>query len=287
MPSNYQGSETLTQWSPRLFPIPIEYPYLIKKYYGVDSTVNQSECYAYLNFDYLFSPALLPTAIINRDNQTYWDEIFPGLDRVQMMNYLRVVTVNVALTGFVTKRTVQELVIGYDDPFLTQMKYMDPAIGGNPSIPNNINYGQNQSYNENQNTQRVMYTGEGDYNKVRGYTSVFGFPNITVPVPFFDGNTSYISYVQPYINSTPIVGNDGAFGRPNLDRQNIDTDDIYVDVIFRGCTTEKSDISNDYADIRTERFVIPDNFLENKEKNPENANFHQDKYDGFLNFTSI
>lgn len=62
-----------------------------------------------------------------------------------------------------------------------------------------------------------MYTGEGDYTKVRNYLSAYGNSNITVPIVGFNGNTSTLTFINPYINSTPILGNDGAFTRPNLD----------------------------------------------------------------------
>jgi len=41
-------------------------------------------------------------------------------------------------------------------------------------------------------------------------------------------------YNNPYINSTAIRGNDGAFGRPNIDKDDINNDNVYVDVLYRG-----------------------------------------------------
>lgn len=86
-----------------------------------------------------------------------------------------------------------------------------------------------------------MYTGEGDYTKIRLYKSAYGQPNTTVPIPFFNGNESNGTlYVNPYVNSVPINGNDGAFGRPNINKDDVNTDNIYVDILYRGCRTEES-----------------------------------------------
>lgn len=82
-----------------------------------------------------------------------------------------------------------------------------------------------------------MYTGEGDFTKVRNYVSAYGKPNITVPIVGFNGNESIVNFVNPYVNSTPILGNDGAFGRPNMNADDVSTNNVYVDVLFRGCKT--------------------------------------------------
>lgn len=88
---------------------------------------------------------------------------------------------------------------------------------------------------------RVMYTGEGDYTKLRDYHSVYGLENITVRRPAFNGNTSVIQLVNPYINETKIVGNDGAFCHPNLKNDDINVDNVYVDLLFRGTGAVKTD----------------------------------------------
>lgn len=99
-----------------------------------------------------------------------------------------------------------------------------------------------------------MYSGEGDYTKLRNYKSAYGIENITVPTPTFNGNETVVIFRNPYVNSTPISGNDGAFSTPNVDANDISIDNIYVDVLYRSCKTEKSGVENYYAGIRTERF---------------------------------
>jgi hypothetical protein len=40
----------------------------------------------------------------------------------------------VGLGGIVQERSVQDLVFGYEDDFLKNLRDMDPATGGDPSI---------------------------------------------------------------------------------------------------------------------------------------------------------
>lgn len=119
-----------------------------------------------------------------------------------------------------------------------------------------------------------MYTGEGDYSKLRSYESAYNMTDTYVQRPAFDGNKTITSYVQPFVNKTPIRGNDGAFTSPNIDKDDITVNYIYVDILYRSCGTEKSSKTIDYDGITTERFNIPGNFMENKTNNPINANFY-------------
>ena len=40
----------------------------------------------------------------------------------------------VGFGGLTQKRTPNDLIFGYEDPFLTKMKALDPMLGGDPSI---------------------------------------------------------------------------------------------------------------------------------------------------------
>jgi hypothetical protein len=50
------------------------------------------------------------------------------------MDYIRFVTIEVGFGGLTQERTVNELLFGYEDPFLKTLKEMDPMLGGDPSI---------------------------------------------------------------------------------------------------------------------------------------------------------
>lgn len=54
------------------------------------------------------------------------------------MEYIRFVVVEVGFGGFTQKRTPNELIFGYTDPFLSQLKQLPPILGGDPSIETTV-----------------------------------------------------------------------------------------------------------------------------------------------------
>lgn len=59
----------------------------------------------------------------------------------EFQDYLRYVTVFVAFDGFVKERSAYELVFGYVDGFLNDLKEnIDPCRGGDPSIPSLVHF---------------------------------------------------------------------------------------------------------------------------------------------------
>jgi hypothetical protein len=51
-----------------------------------------------------------------------------------LLEYIRFIAIEVGFGGISQERTVNELLFGYEDPFLKQLKEMDPMLGGDPSI---------------------------------------------------------------------------------------------------------------------------------------------------------
>lgn len=47
-------------------------------------------------------------------------------------------TIEVGFGGFTQKRSANELLFGYEDPFLKNLKEMDPMLGGDPSIETKV-----------------------------------------------------------------------------------------------------------------------------------------------------
>lgn len=50
--------------------------------------------YKYLNYDYLFSAPMMATAMIKRDNLTYLNNTYPGINMDDVFNYFRYTIVN-------------------------------------------------------------------------------------------------------------------------------------------------------------------------------------------------
>lgn len=66
----------------------------------------------------------------------YWENM------TLLKNYVRFVVVEVGFGGYTTTHTVNEFVFGYDDPFLTALKEMEPMLGGDPSVVTTVAFNE-------------------------------------------------------------------------------------------------------------------------------------------------
>lgn len=62
-------------------------------------------------------------------------------NRLQLQFYLRYVVLEVALQGATHRRTAHDLLWGYIDPFILNLKTLDVQKGGDPSLNAVINLG--------------------------------------------------------------------------------------------------------------------------------------------------
>ena len=56
----------------------------------------------------------------------------------KIKRYIRYVTIFITLEGFTMEQTAYDLMFGYTDPFLDDIKHNYPPFGGDPSVQSKI-----------------------------------------------------------------------------------------------------------------------------------------------------
>jgi hypothetical protein len=59
-----------------------------------------------------------------------------------LMKYIRWTCIQITLNGYTTRRTPREILFGYEDEFLAQVKNAYPPFGGDPSAPSVIAFNE-------------------------------------------------------------------------------------------------------------------------------------------------
>ena len=114
----------------------------------------------------------------------------------------------------------------------------------------------------------------------RLYYSVFGTQDMLQMVPDFDGNETRNITKNPYNELVPLKGTDGFTDRPNLNPDG-DSFEVFVTMLFRyGITHGKKDTRN-YNGLTGYLYRMDNSLMD---KNPI---FNQDRWNGFLNFSSV
>jgi hypothetical protein len=85
------------------------------------------------SWDYLFSALKNQELMLENDpveftRKFYWDDI------KMLKTYLKYISIEVSFGGLTVQRSVRDILFGYDDDFIRQLKELDPAMGGDPSL---------------------------------------------------------------------------------------------------------------------------------------------------------
>lgn len=287
----YNASFSVSEWNSSLFPKPIEFLGFLnitqlnrsKIVIPTDRKgINETISAQLLTFDCLFNAVMNNKVFVfylNNDLKNFTKN-FPVENPLLLLNYLRYVTLEFGFGGIVVQKNVSDLLLGYEVPFIKTMRDTDPAMGGNPSINPVVGFCPNSTAEDALFNKQVMYTGRGDVNKIRTYHTVLDSQNIVLRTPDFDGNETRNITKNPYNEIVPIKGTDAFTNRPNLDPSG-DSFNVFVTMLFRyGTTSGKSD-TRDFNGL-TGYLYRMNNDLMNK-----NPVFNQNKWNGFLNFSSI
>lgn len=68
------------------------------------------------------------------EDAVFFEQLFYWKNKTLLMDYVRFVAIEIGFGGLTQERTVNEMLFGYEDPFLKTLKEMDPMLGGDPSI---------------------------------------------------------------------------------------------------------------------------------------------------------
>jgi hypothetical protein len=98
--------------------------------------------------------------------------------------------------------------------------------------------------------------------------------------PTFNGNvTDNTTFFNPWKEEVPIIGSDSMTNPA-------DTTIAYVSDLFRGATAKYVG-EIEIAGYKARRYRIPTDFYQKKSINPKNDKFHQDRWSGNINLTSV
>lgn len=74
-----------------------------------------------LSFDKLFSGSMVMELLLEQ-NKTRFEELYYWKDMDLFKNFIKFVTLEVGFGGLTQRRTPRELLFGYEDPFLKNLK---------------------------------------------------------------------------------------------------------------------------------------------------------------------
>lgn len=287
----FVNSYSLKDWEPEMFPKMWEYYAVLEKYpnFTTNNTVkgfNTSVSRIHLSYQRFFNQ-MIRFAIIDY-NFNYTEDIirlFKTDDPKALYNYIKYMMINHVLNGMTTIKTVKELLWGYKNSFIHKIKTLNPQEGGDPSLPDTVSLMTNITYDTSFNNTQSVFSGETDVSKVRMYKEIYGIPYVTFNDTAFNGNDSYVLYTNPWVNKTDFGGTDSFGNSPNIDKNSKVY--IYVTDLFKGGYGVCNGETHDYNGVEALTFRLPESYMQNKENNPENANFYLDRWNGLLNLTSI
>lgn len=67
-------------------------------------------------------------------NDTRFLELYYWAEPKPLRSYIKYMVLEITFNGFTMRRSPQELLFGYEDSFLQQLRDLDPAQGGDPSL---------------------------------------------------------------------------------------------------------------------------------------------------------
>jgi hypothetical protein len=117
-------------------------------------TFSIDELFAVSTFEGWFSAPVILSGIIKN--------VFGA----KFLDYIRWFGITITLNGLTMDRTVREILFGYEDEYLAQIKNTYPPFGGDPSAPSVIAL-NDLNLTETDELQTIVFkTGKDDYRNV-------------------------------------------------------------------------------------------------------------------------
>lgn len=200
---------------------------------------------------------------------------------------MKYILLEIPFNGYTMQRSPQELLFGYEDDFLKQLKETDPAMGGDPSL--NVVAALNEANVTEEDAHlypQSVETGVGQLNRTRAFKTINGKPTINMNYSYWNGYEVLNDTKSPWMVADPLDGTDGSRSYPGLkedpDANNIS---IYIPAVYRiGLARYNTTIQKYGLDVLDTR-ISPDVFM-NEHDNPANKRYYMG-YSCFLNITPI
>lgn len=204
-----------------------------------------------------------------------------------LKSYFKYISIEVSFGGLAVERTVREHLFGYEDSFIKQLKELDPAMGGDPSLSTWIALNEPNSTEEQAKLYpQSMNTGRDDIKQLRQYKTMNGLPYVNINYSYFDGNDIQQGLKSPWAENDPLGGTDGSRGAPQMIADPEQNDyRIFIPAIYRigkakyNTTFRMYDL--DVYDMR----IAPETLASSREF-PANKKYYMG-FTGFINITTI
>lgn len=242
------AADTIKKWDENHYKQPPEY-YLFCKHFGYEVNIDLVTMKNITNFDYLFSSKWISDRFIE-----YTDpKIVPTpFNSKQFIDYLRFVMIYEVL-GFFTKKSVKDLMWGYEDPLLKLVNETNYFMGGD-RIPTNFSLLNNMWEPPEEGNEWSMYTGVDNYTMTRQFKTVSGSDRsiILMREPYFDGKEVSMRIRNPWKGEVPLNGTDALSFAPQETPENVIW--AYLDDLYR-TTAFKYNSTKNYHKLKAYRFL--------------------------------
>lgn len=273
-----QKGKSMSTWFDNLtiFEYPFEFDVVAPKF----QTPNIQESSIILFYKKLFAPAVIAKAVIDSKkdgNNTFIKEIFGQENSSGLEQYMKHFLRFNVFGGNVLKDKAGTILLNYSSPILADICTSNPLLAGDPTaLP------FQPLLLSSVNTTFKRHTGKLDTKEANKIISTNGKGYLSIPMPVFDGNKTTIQQVSPWNRETEIQGRDTIFVNGLTENSKIQ---LYIPDLARDLNLRYVKTNN--GKIETLRFELDPSNLKSIQSNPDNVDYNQVQYDGFLNMTTI
>lgn len=275
-------TDTITEWvtDSSMSHFAFEFPNFAKKYDLMIPEWYQDQAKQIITYDRMISPLSMAKCLYDNQKDEYeWlhTKFFMTDPRI-LDKYFSYSVVEGFFQGLSTKVKVKDLIFGFEQPALKELKERNPMIGGDPTINPLV-----QPMKQTETFDETRHTGNADHAMAGKFSQTNGISYVNFNKTLFNGNETYQEFVNPWGAQVEFNGGDAMFG-PNLNEESIPASfqpDFFRS--FRFKYLEKED--NVYGKkLETIKYVIKhEDFI----ANDTNKQYYQYKYNGSYNLTSI
>eukprot|EP00742_Colponemidia_sp_Colp-10_P001156 GILJ01001246.1.p1 GENE.GILJ01001246.1~~GILJ01001246.1.p1 ORF type:complete len:1070 (-),score=190.07 GILJ01001246.1:120-3290(-) len=236
-----------------------------------------------------FAQQLLVKAVDQKDEPTLsanWKMTL--VQGEEMVRYLGYLVDSFAFKGLWQQRTVHEVLFGYEDSFVKQVKTTNKWAGGDPSVDPVIQVADNmtsvEKVREDHPYHHSVIAGAKDMSYSRQFNAWEGVDYISYFKTEFDGINVVRNRKEPWKTRVPIKGSDGQCFGAYLDKNK--KLDLFVDAILHpGRLVYSQD--TDTKGVSTWRYTLDPDLMANATTNPDNDVFYMYGPNGMANLTAV
>jgi hypothetical protein len=196
---------TFNEWDPKVKTL--EYGYFKGKFTDEEKAdfpvFRIEDLFGYFTFEEWYSAPVVLRHFVSGD--------FPE----PLLRYIRWFAITITLNGLTMNRTVREILFGYEDEYLAQIKNTYPPFGGDPSAPSVIALNDLNLTNEESTQTIVFKTGKDDFRNVYQNYEINGYRYLVNNYTWFTGNETKFGWKSPWAEEDYFYGTTAKIFAPN------------------------------------------------------------------------